>query len=83
VKIREIIGVLIFLAACSLALYIMVFDHPSAEGKCPSSLKCDRDGEWMPLEMTYEEDGHVKKRYGHDYFGTQGKEHHQVTLVCK
>lgn len=49
---------------------------------CPSSVKCDLDGQYMFQEETYFNGTHESAKYGHDYYGGNGKVHHYVIVSC-
>lgn len=50
---------------------------------CPLTVRCKIDGEAMGVEETYSNGLHVSKKYGHDYDGPNGKEHHYVIVQCQ
>jgi hypothetical protein len=49
---------------------------------CPASVKCDLDGMSMIEEETYYNGIHKSVKYGHDYYGANGKVHHYVIVGC-
>jgi hypothetical protein len=49
---------------------------------CPLTVTCAIDGQMMMQEATYYNGGHKSIKYGHDYYGPNGKEHHYVIIAC-
>jgi hypothetical protein len=49
---------------------------------CSVMIKCDLDGEYMSQEETYYNGMHKSVKYGHDYYGSEGKIHHYVIVSC-
>jgi hypothetical protein len=53
-----------------------------ADSNCPVSVTCNIDGAIMLQEATYYNGPHKSVKYGHDYYGPNGKEHHFVIIDC-
>lgn len=51
-------------------------------GDCATSVKCSLDGEYMFQEESYYNGSHKSVKYGHDYYGSEGKVHHYVIVSC-
>lgn len=49
---------------------------------CPFSVKCDLDGASMLKEESYFNGIHESAKFGHDYYGANGKVHHYVIISC-
>lgn len=56
--------------------------EPRPDG-CPVVVTCLLDGQGMMVEETYLNGIHISKKYGHDYYGPNGKVHHYVILSCQ
>jgi len=50
---------------------------------CPLTVRCKIDGAAMGEEETYVNGAHISKKFGHDYYGPNGKEHHYVIIQCQ
>jgi hypothetical protein len=49
---------------------------------CPLTVTCSIDGQMMMQEAAYYNGSHKSIKYGHDYYGPNGKEHHFVITAC-
>jgi hypothetical protein len=49
---------------------------------CPAQVQCNLDGGWMNPEDTYNNGGHISKKYGHDYYDGGKRVHHYVIIHC-
>jgi hypothetical protein len=47
-----------------------------------SFVKCPTDGQMMMQEECYWNNLHRSCKFGHDYYGPSGKEHHYVMVAC-
>ena len=64
-----------------VGLVFVLFAVP-LRASCPMGVKCSLDGEYMTEEETYYNGLHESKKYGHDYYGPNGKVHHYVIVKC-
>ncbi|MGP8271806.1 MAG: hypothetical protein ACLQLH_17215 [Terracidiphilus sp.] len=64
------------------ALLPVVFARTVHADNCPFSETCSIDGQMMMQEATYYNGIHKSVKYGHDYYGANGKEHHYVVVEC-
>jgi hypothetical protein len=78
-KIKMVI-ILLFCTVCSV-LASQATKAKASHG-CPNSVKCDLDGQYMSQEETYWNGLHESAKYGHDYYGPNGKVHHYVIVSC-
>lgn len=62
--------------------FLLIFLVGIAVASCPNSVKCSIDGQYMFEEETYVSGSHMSKKYGHDYYGSHGTEHHYVIVQC-
>lgn len=65
-----------------LALVLGLLLVPAVHATCPISAKCEIDGATMLEETCYYNNSQKYCRFGHDYSGPNGKEHHYVIKKC-
>ena len=67
-----------------MIVWVALLSPISALGDgCPVVVTCSLDGQGMTVEATYVKGTHLSKKYGHDYYGPSGKEHHYVIVECQ